>query len=238
MRDAEITAQAGGLVGDEIADIGATDTGLPVSIQVRNLPGLAHLGGGDGGDGATEGVSRDHEPETWVGRRGGCECRENATAGFHPGGVEARVDGAGGAEVRGRGGGEIGVGEEVADGFGAAEGEDGEAAGGVGGEVAGHVGEEGVLEFVEGGGGVGLDERAVRGRLAIIGRACQFLAAGAVVGVGGAVCRCGELLEELEVGEGGVVDCWFRGSALLFPNFVLVWRRPARSTYLLDGWDL
>ena len=163
MRDAEIIAQARGLVGDEIADIGAADARLAVSVQIRDLSGLAHLGGGDGGDGATEGVSRDHEAESWVGRRGGCEGAQNPTAGFHPGGVEARVDGAGGAEVRGRGGGEIGVGEEVADGFGAAEGEDGEAAGGVGGEVARHVGEEGVLEFVEGGGGVGFDERAIGG---------------------------------------------------------------------------
>ena len=211
MRDAEIIAQAGGLIGDEIADIGATDARLPVSIQIRDLPGLAHLGGSDGGDGATEGVSRDHELESWVGGRGGGECCENAPPGFDPGGVEARVNGAGGAEVRGRGGGEIGVGEEVADGFGAAEGEDGEAAGGVRGEVARHVGEEGVLEFVEGGGGVGFDERAVRGRLPVVGRAGQFGAAGAVVGVGGAVGRCGKLLEELEVGEGGVVDCWVGG---------------------------
>ena len=206
MRDAEIIAQAGGLVGDEIADSGATDARLAVSIQIRDLPGLAHLSGGDGGDGATEAVSRDHEPESWVRRRSGGEVREDAPGGFDPGGVEAHIDGADGAEVRGRGGGEIGVREEVADGFGAAEGEDGKAAGGVCGEVARHVGEEGVSEFVEGGGGVGFDERAVGGGLPVVGRAGQFGAAGAIVGVGGAVGRCGELLKELEVGEGSVVD--------------------------------
>ena len=239
MGDAEIAAQVGRLGRDEIADGRAADAGLAERVEIDDLAlGGADLGGGDGGDGAPQAVARDDEPEPRVGGCGGREGGEDPAARLLPGGVEAREDGAGGAEVRGRGGGEVGVGEEVADAFGAAEGEDGELPGGVGGQVAGHVGEEGVLEFVEGGGGVGFDERAVGGGLAVVGRAGQFLPAVAVVGVGGAVGRGGELLEELEVGEGGVVDGWLGSFSLVFPFLCCTWRRPARSTYLLARWGL
>ena len=141
MRDAVIPALV--LIGDVVADLPTANARLAVRVQFDIAPGIAELGGGDGGDGAAEGVARDDELSCRVGVGGRFHGGEDACAGFEPAAVEARADAAGGADVGGGDGGEFGVGDEIADGGGAAEGEDDEGAGGVRGDVAGYVCEEG-----------------------------------------------------------------------------------------------
>lgn len=105
-------------------------------------PHIAQFRRGDDGDGAAEAVARRDDLVTGVLGDGGGEGGEEVGAQFAPGGVEAVVDEAGGAEVRGDEGDE-GVDDVVLARGRAADGEDEEGVGGVDGEVGGDVAEGG-----------------------------------------------------------------------------------------------
>lgn len=190
-------------VGDVIGDLLPSDPGRAVGEQIGRCPRVAEIGSGQIGNGASQTVAHDDGAVVRVVSGSLLEGGEDPGAGFLPGEPEAVPGPAARAEVcKGEAG--VEVGEPVLEGVGAAEGEDGEVTVGVQGDVARYVGPLGVLEFPDAGDGLlagGFEEGAVVG----VG-AGDWGADVGVVGVVGAV-RCGCILgEELEFGEGVVVD--------------------------------
>jgi hypothetical protein len=109
-----------------------------ICVQIDAVLEVSELGSGEGGNGATEGVSRD---DYFVGRVRGCEgldCGEDLGAGVYPGLPEAGVGGAVFAEI-GVDGVEFEVGDPVVEGGGASEDDDDEFVGGVEGDETGDV---------------------------------------------------------------------------------------------------
>lgn len=143
MRDPEVAAPV--LVRDEPAHHFHADPRCTVGVEVCIGPLVPDIGGGDGGDGAPETVTRDDDSIAGVrGLREG-ERVQHARLGFLPRDVESPVDAAGAADGGGVDGPEGEVGDPVPDRGGTAEGEDDELAGGVDGEIAGYVRDEGAF---------------------------------------------------------------------------------------------
>lgn len=99
MRHAEIPAVF--LIRDVVAQGGGRDARGAVRVEVGGETRVADLGGGDGGDGAAEGVADDGEGVGWVYGGGGLEGGEDAGAGFEPAVVAVFWGGFSGFSFRG-----------------------------------------------------------------------------------------------------------------------------------------
>jgi hypothetical protein len=137
--DAELRA---GLVADELGELGVTDAGGAVVVDLDGEGQLAQVGGGEGRDSAAEGVAGGDDAVVRVRGGGGGDGSGGGLFNLLPGLVEAGVDEAAGDEVVAGGEGEDNVGDEVADVVAATDGEDDVLAGVVDGDETTNAGEE------------------------------------------------------------------------------------------------
>lgn len=79
------------LVGDVVAQHWSGDAWCAVGVEIGICAGVSNLRSGDGGNGAAETVSYDHDAVGWVCGGGGIERGEDAGAGFEPTVVTAVV---------------------------------------------------------------------------------------------------------------------------------------------------